>query len=331
MKTKMKKYPILISTIVSCLIIVVSLFILGFFGIKFGVSLGGGEQIEVVMEDEVTKDSYLSKINTVLDKHNYSVDTSFVEDKYTAGDKNTEFTRKKLIVQVASEFTEEEANTIQSEIASTLGVEADSVLVGKIVSSVVSKSALRIGIAFAIIALCFFVFSLVRYDIFAGLSFVIAYLHNIIVYFSLVIITRVQFTIDSLCVIVLLTLVMSAVLIAIYERFRVVTNSQEFDKTPLQEQMLLSEKGTVAPFVGVCVAILILVVGLLIVPSIRFKFIALNCFLALIVTAYTSLVIGPSAYVATLEIREMNIRAIMSRNDTVNKAIKKKVKKNTSK
>ena len=220
--TKLKKYPILISTIVSCCIIVISLFILGFCGIKFGVSLGGGEQIEVVMKDDVTKDSYISSINTVLDKYGYSIDTTFVEDKYTAGTENGEFTRKKLIVQVASEFSEEEATEIQNEIASTLGVEADSVLVGKIVSSVASKSALKIGIAFAIIAVCLFVFALLRYDVFAGLSFIIAYLHNIIVYFSLVIITRVQFTIDSLCIIILLTLVMTAVLIAIYERFIVV-------------------------------------------------------------------------------------------------------------
>lgn len=331
MKTKMKKYPILVSTIISCLIIVVSLFILGFCGIKFGISLGGGEQIEIAMQDNITKDSYISKINTVLDKYNYSIDTSFVEDNYTAGSEFGEFTRKKLVVQIASEFTDEESTEIQKSIASSLNIETKGVYVGKIVSSVASKSALRIGIAFAIIMVCFFVFALVRYNVFAGISFIISYLHNVIVYFALVIITRVQFTIDSLSVIVLLTLVMTAILIAIYERFRLVSRLQDAEKTPIQERMLQSEKDTVKPFAGVCVAVLILIVGLLIVPAIRFKFIALNCLLALIVTAYTSLVIGPSSYVATLEIREMNRKAILSRNDTVNKAIKKKVKKNISK
>ena len=45
MKTA-KKYPLLISIIVSCVLVVASLFILGFFGINLGTSLAGGSQFE---------------------------------------------------------------------------------------------------------------------------------------------------------------------------------------------------------------------------------------------------------------------------------------------
>ena len=123
---------------------------------------------------------------------------------------------------------------------------------------------------------------------------------------------------------------MSTVLVVIYERFRTVSKQQDAEKTPIQERMIASEKSTILPFAAICVATLIVVIGLLFVPAVRIKLLALNILIGLIVTAYTAMLIGPSAYVATLEIREMNRKAVLSRNDTVNKAIKKKVKKNTA-
>ena len=327
MKAKMKKYPILISAIVSCSIIVISLFILGFFGIKLGVSLGGGSQIEVVMKEDGNKSNYVSKVGTVLDKYGYSVDSFFVEDKYTAGDENTNFTKKCLVVQISSDVSEEKATKIKNDICSALSLEEKYVSVDNIVSSVASKNALNLGIAFAIIIVIFFVFGWIRYDIFAGISFIVAFLHNIIVYLSVIILTRVELSVSSLSVVVFMTLVMALVLITMYERFRLVSKLQDADKISTHERMLESEKQTINPFLFVCVAVAILAVGLLFIPSVRMKMVALNILIALLVTAYTALLIGPSTYVATLEIREMNRKAIMSRNDTVNKAIKKKIQK----
>ena len=331
MKTKMKKYPILASTIVSCLIIIVSLFILGFFGMKLGVSLGGGTQIEVTMKENGNKSNYISNIGTVLDKYGYSVDSFFVEDKYVAGEENTSFTKKCLVVQVAGEVDDETATKIQKDISTTLSLNETSVSVRSIVSSVASKSALFLGLAFIIIAAVFFVFGWIRYDIFAGISFVVAFLHNIIVYLSVVILTRIELSISSLSVLMFMTLIMSLVLITIYERFRAVSKQQDADKIPAQERMIESEKHAIKPFLFTCIAVLVFIVASLFIPAMRMKIVALNILIILLVTAYTTLLIGPSTYVATLEIRDMNRKAIMSRNDTVNKAIKKKIKKQKEK
>ena len=327
MKTKMKKYPILLSAIVSCLIIVASLFILGFFGIKLGVTLGGGTQIEVVMKEANEKSNYVSKVGTVLDKYGYSVDSFFVEDKYTASEENTDFTTKCLIIQIAEDIEEENVTKIKNDICSTLSLNEQYVSVNNIVSSVASKSALYLGIAFAIIIVAFFVFGWIRYDIFAGISFIVAFLHNIIVYLSVIILTRIELSVSSLSVLIFMTLIMALALITIYEKFRAISKQQDADKIPTQERMMESEKQTVKPFLFTCVAILIFAIALLFVPSLRMKVVSLNIIIVLLVTAYTTLLIGPSTYVATLEIREMNRKAIMSRNDTVNKAIKKKIKK----
>ena len=66
---------------------------------------------------------------------------------------------------------------------------------------------------------------------------------------------------------------------------------------------------------------------LFIVPVASVRFTAINILIALVVTIYTSLIIGPGVYASLLEMREMNRKAILSRNDTVNKEIKKKVKR----
>lgn len=330
METKVKKYPILVSVILSCLIIIVSLFILGFFGLKLGVSLGGGKQIEIVMQDSESKTSYMSGVQTVLDKYGYKVDSSFVEDKYVASEANTEFTRKCLVIQISSSIDDETSAKISSEIATTLKINENSVTLGNITSSIVAKNALFLGLALGIIALCFFVFGWIRYNIFAGISFIIAFLHNIIIYLSVIILTRIELSLSALSAMVFLTLIMSLALINIYEKFRTSFARQDTNKMPIQERMIESEKSAIKPFLITCVAVAIFAVGLFFIPALRIKIVSANILIGLIVTMYTTLLIGPSAYVATLEIREMNRKAIMSRNDTVNKAIKKKIRKNTA-
>lgn len=333
MKSKMKKYPLLISTIVSCLLIIVSLFILGFFGMRLGVSLGGGTQIEVVMNDGINASDYTSKVGTILKKYNYTIDSNVVQDKFVAGEDQTKFSKKTLIIQVASKMDDETSNKIRNEIVSELGLGENEkyVSVGNITSSVASKNILFLGLAFGILAVCFFIFGWIRYGIFAGLSFIIAFLHNIILFLSVVILTRLQLSITALSALMFLTLVMSAVLITIYERFRVNSTKQDYQKMPVQERMLKSEFEVVKPYGIVAVAIVVLTLCMFFVPIAKMAIIATNILIAILVTVYTTLLIGPSSYVACLEIHEMNEKAVLSRNHTVNKAIKKKIAANTNK
>lgn len=327
--TKLKKYPVLITAIISCAIIVVSLFILGFFGMRLDVSLGGGQQIEVAMENDSQKAKYVSDIKVILDKYGYNISSNFVEDKYLASSENTTFTRKCLIVQISKKFSDEDTASVKSEIASVLNITEDSIVIEPIISSMISKNALLFGLSVGIVALLFFVFGWIRYDIFAAISFIVAFLHNIILYLSIIILTRIELSLTALTSIVLFTLIMNIILVSIYEKFRENNKSQDAEKTPIQERMINSESSAVKPFAISAVAVLIFIIAILFVPALKIKLVALNLLIALIVTAYTSLLIGPSTYVATLEIREMNRKAILSRNDTVNKQIKKKIKKNT--
>lgn len=332
MKIKAKKYPLLICMIISCVVVVTSLFILGFFGMNLGVSLGGGSQFEITMPSDANSVEYVEKVKVAVSGKDYRVDSTFVEDKFVAGEENTDYTQSVLVVKIAKkDISEESKEAIRNAVAEELVINISAISSIENVTSVVkAKNVLFLGLAVGIIALCLFVLGLVRYDVFAGLSFILAYLHNIILYLSILILTRVQLNMMSLGVMLVLTLAMSAVLIQIYEKNREVTRMHTAEKMTVSERMISSEVSAVKSFVFVAVAVFVFACLLMFVPTAIVRFTSLNIVIALVVTMYTSLFVGPGVYASLLELKDYAVKANLSRNDTVNKAIKKKIKKSAS-
>lgn len=330
---KTKKYPLFISLIISCVLVVASLFIMGFFGLKLGTSLGGGSQFEVVLPNDASQTEFVGKIDKVLDNYDLSIDTSYVEDKYIAGETNTTYTEKVLIVKIAeTEISDSVKQEIKMEVSEKLELNIEKISsIEQITSSTRTKNVVFLGVAVGIIAVCLFVLGWIRYDIFAGLSFLLAYLHNIILYLSMIVLTRVQLSLIALAGILILTLVMSALLVQVYEKYREASKSKALEKQTISERMIYAEKQSIKSYAFVAVAVAVITLLLLIVPSARIRWASLALAIALIVTAYTSLIIGPGTYAALAEVKDYSTKAVMSRNDTVNKVIKKKIKKNTKK
>ena len=329
MKLKMKKYPLLISMIISCVIIIASLFVLGFFGMRVGTSLGGGSQFEVNIASGASSKEYVSDVKKVLSDNGLTFDSSVVEDKYVAYDDEGNFTTQVLVVKISERDVKDSTETkVIEQIAKKLNVDKTYVSeIDNITSYTTGKDVLRLGIAIGAIAIALFVFAWIRYDVLAGLSFIVAFLHNIILYLSMLILTRLELNLTSLTVMFILTLVMSLVLIHIYEKYRREAKLHISDKLSISERMIKSESEAVKPFIILVCAVLVAIVFMLFIPANVVKFTALNILIALVVTAYTTLLIGPASYVALLDVRDVRAKAILSRNDTVNKEIKKKIKK----
>ncbi len=330
---KINKYPLLISMIISCVIIVASIFVLAFCGMRLGTSLAGGSQFEIIMTQNSNSSEYVSQIKSIVNKHGKYVDSAFVEDKAVAGENPGDFTRYCLVVNIAgTDISEETKNAIINDIASTLNIDKANISeILPVTNSVEAKSVLFVGIAIAIIAVALFVFAWIRYEVFAGIAFVIAFLHNIILYLSLLILTRVELGLMSLSVALVLTVLMSAVLIHIFEKYREETKLHLAEKMSVSERMIYSETQVVKPYLFIVAAMAILILMLLFVPVSSVKLVAVNILIALIVSAYTALIIGPAVNASLLEIRDLRQRAVLSRNDEINKEIKKKVKKSSSK
>ena len=328
MKTNVKKYPLLISAIVSCVIVVASLFILGFFGMKLGTSLGGGSQFEITLAGDVNTKEYVSAVKEVVSENGYTVDTAFVEDKFKAGESNLEFTDKCLVIKIADKDISDDAELqIRTAIAEKLSISVEKVSAIENITSVIkAKNVLFLGLALGIIIVCLFVCAWLRYDIFAGLSFILANLHNIILFLSIMILSRIQLNMISLISAVVLTLIMSSVLVVVYEKYREQANLQTNDKMTVSERMVASQKATMMPFAIIAGVALVFACLLFFVPVTMVRFAALGTIIALLVTTYTTLVIGPGSYASLLELKNDYLMAVLSRNDTVNKEIKKKIK-----
>lgn len=328
MKTKIKKYPLLISTIVSCVIIIASLFILGFFGLRLGTSLGGGSQFEINVASGASSTEYIAEVKDVLKNHNLTFDSASVEDKYVAIDDEGNYTKQVVVVRISQNNLEDaKESALVNDIAKALEIKTSYISsVENITSIVTGQKVLMLGLAIGIVAIALFVFAWIRYDIFAGLSFIVAFLHNIIVYLALVILTRLELNIVSLVTAFILTIIMSIMLIHIYERYRTEAKLHISDKLSISERMLNSSKSAVKSFVIVLCAAVVILAFMAFVPATVIKFTALNILVAIITTIYTTLLIGPAVYVALLEVRDVRHKAVMSRNDEINKVIKKKIK-----
>ena len=327
MKTN-KKYPLLISAIISCALVVVSLFILGFFGMNLGTSLGGGSQFEVVISNDANTKEYVKNIKSVVSEHGYTVDSSFVEEKFKAREEQFEYTERCLVIKIADkDICDEKETAIRTAVAEKLGIDVEDVSAIEVITSVVKgKDVLFLGLALGIIVACLFVYAWIRFNLFAGLSFILANLHNVILFLSLMILTRVQVNMISLVAIVALTLIMSAVMIVIYEKYKELANLKTEEKMTIAQRMETSEKATIKPYVIIAGIVLVFALLMLFVPVARVRFASLGIIFALIVTAYTTLIIGPGSYAALLELKNDYLMAVLSRNDTVNKEIKKKIK-----
>lgn len=329
MKTTIRKYPLLISLIISCAIIIASLFVLGFAGMRMGTSLGGGSQMEIAVSRDASTKTMVSEIKSVLSENGLTFDSSTVESKYVAIDNEGNYTKEVLIVKISqNNISDEKEATVINQIAAKLNISADTISsIDNITAFATAKNVLMIGLAIGIIAIALFVFAWIRYDVFAGLAFIIAFLHNIILYLSLVIVTRLELNVASLVSIFILTTVMSIILIHIFEKYRTESRLHISDKLSISERMMAAEKSTIQPFVIVAGAAVVVLVFMLFIPALVVKFTALNILVALVVTTYTSLIVGPETYVALLEFIDVRRKAVLSRNDTVNKEIKKKIKR----
>ena len=333
MKKTMKKFPLLICLIISCAIVVASLFVAGFSGIKLAPSLGGGSQFEVAISDTADSKTCVNAIKEVLGDNKLTMDSVAVEDKYLALDGEGAYTKRCIVVKISQNNVSDEVELkVREAIATAVNVPESRVSkIDNIVSSIKSSDILYIGLAVGIIALCLFVFGWIRYDIFAALSFILSYLHNIILTLAIMIIVRIPLGLVSIAAAMILTFVMTALLISIYEKNKVESELHLGEKETVTERMIRSEKYALKPFILVAVACLVFAVLLFVVPVLSIVYSSISIVIALACSAYTALLIGPAVYSAFLEIKTAVDEARLSRNNEINKEIKKKIAKSKKK
>lgn len=329
MKNLQKKYPLLVSLIVSCVIVIASIVVLALCGMKLSPSLGGGSQFEIAIADNADAKTNIQSIKDVLKENNIQYDSFFVEDNSQAGEAVAEFSQRKIVVNiVATNVSDEVESKIKNMVAEKLDVSINNISsIENMVSSIKSKDILLFGLGIGIIAVCLFIFGFVRYDVFAGLSFLLAIIHNLILFLSIIILTRIPLGLVTLAGISVLTLIMLACLVSMYEKNRAEAELHLNEKETPSQRMIRVERAVIKPYSFVALAIVIFSGLLFLVPVYNVMFSAISILIALLVTIYTTIFVAPGVYASILDLRKASFDATLSRNDTVNKVIKKKIAK----
>ena len=327
MKKPIKKYPFLVSLIISFVIVVASIFVVAFCGLKLNPSLGGGSQFEISISDDANAKTYVQRIKNVLKENNISHDSFSVEDKAKAGIEAGTYSQRYIVVKItATNLSDEKEQKIRAEIAEELKISIDDVSsIENIVSSIKPKDILLFGLGIGIIAICLFTFGFIRYNLFAGIAFFLSILHNLILFLSIMILTRIPMGLVSIASIAILSLIMSAVLVSIFEKNKIESEAHLGEKETPSERLIRSEVSATKPYIFVVIAVLVFCLTMFFVPLNNVVYSSLSVIIALIVSVYTTLLIGPSVYGTFLDIKQARFDATLSRNDTVNKVIKKKV------
>ena len=327
MKKEFKKYPLLICLIVSVVLIVSSLFVIGFAGLNFDTTLVGGSQVEVVLPEDANSQEVSNEARVVCKHTGLSLYHTAVQDKFTAGEQNGDYYTRVMVLTIANQnLSEEKQLEFRTELAENLGINIDLISEFETVTNMVEASNLwYVLLSIGVIVLCLFIFAWVRYDIFAAITFMIAYLHNIILYFALSGICRIPVGLASIAAITTLSFIMSAVLIHIFEEFRKTSRLHIDDKLTISEKMINAEKKVILPYALIAAVVLFIVLVLQLSPVFMVRLIALGILISLIICVYTTLLIAPAVYAYLFDLSKSVNEAKLSRNETKNKVIKKKV------
>lgn len=328
MKHKLKKYPLLICLIVSVVIIVASLFVIGFAGLKFDTTLVGGSQIEVVLPDDADTQDYANSARVICKQTGLSLYNVIIEDKFTAGEDNGKYTKRVMVLTFAErEVAAEKQIEYREALAEKLGFDSsDKISEFKVVTNMVeSKNIWFVALSIGIVVVCAFVFAWIRYDIFAAISLFVSYLHTVILYFAMSALTRVPIGLASLAIMVVLMFITSAVLIHMLEEYRKRAKLYIDDKQTITERLIAAQKSSFIPYNGIAAVVLITTLLLMLSPSFMVRLVAISIILALIVCAYTATLVVPGLYAYLLDLSKTSTANKLSRNDTKNKAIKKKI------
>ena len=115
MKKNLKKYPLLVSLIISCVLVVASIFVVAFCGLKLNPSLGGGSQFELSISDSANAKNYVQSIKTVLRENNISYDSFTVEDKAKAGETAGSQSQRYIVVNILATNVSDETELWKNE------------------------------------------------------------------------------------------------------------------------------------------------------------------------------------------------------------------------
>lgn len=243
-------YLILALVIIVCAV-VLSLTV----GINLGSDIGGGSQIEVLIDDQSLVKEQIGKIKETVKENGYEVESIFTEDKGT---------ESYIVVRIADKDVNPE---LSEKIQTKLAVNKENVSSVLVINGTVTKNTVMwAAVAIICVLLAIFIGGWIRYKLIGGFTLIFASLISLLISVALLVITRVRINFTSLIIIITSgALVLFASIYAL-ERVRENSKYKHNENAEPRELVMSSVNSTLKPLIVFLALIFILSLVCVCVP-----------------------------------------------------------------
>lgn len=278
----MKKSKILlpIYLILSLVIIVSAVVVSLTAGINLGIDFVGGKQIEIQIPEGSNSNEYRETVSDVLVEYGLSVDTSFEEDKFT----NTYY-----VVKInTQELSAEDAEAIRTSLAEKLNLPAENISeVLSISGSVTQQTILYVSIAVLGIFAFLFVAGWLRFGVMNGLAILFGAIHNMIVSFAVILLSRIQLSISACVSVFVLSVVFAGMFALVLEHSREAMLSKAHKDETTHQIYQNSFKKVLLPALIILGATVVFALSSLFVATNTIKLFAVSAIICALVAFYS--------------------------------------------
>ena len=305
----MKKSKILlpIYLILSLAIIISAVVVSLTAGINLGIDFVGGKQIEIQVPDGESTTSYKQVIADVLDDYGLSIDTSFEEDK---------FTDKYYVVKInTQELSSDVANKIRTDISQELNIPVENVSeILTISGSVTQQTIINASVAVIGILVFLFVAGWLRLGVMNGLTLLFGTIHNMIITFAVILLSRIQLSVSACVSVFVLSVVFAGLAALLLDNAKELTSSKLNKDETTHVLYAQAFRHILLPVIIILASILVFAVATLFVGTSTIMMFAVASVIS-VITCFYSLHVSSLMGGYLAEVKQLKDKQKLSKNN----------------
>ena len=285
------------------------------FGVNTSTELSGGSQVSINITDPDTSEvlnanKVLGQAKSALSANHLIVEKHMVESNGT---------KTYLVINVTNRKVTN-ADEVRAQIATKTGIDVANISGFKTINpafSPVSIVLFGVGVLVAIIIL--FVVCLKRYKQAGSLTIGLVNLASVIMYFSVIILTRIWLNWASLVSLMISLVITNVILVALLENIKGNISLKQYSGYTEKEITSHFAQKLFIPAVFVCGAIFVMGFALLWVFNAYVQLLALSLMIASLISFFASLILATSVYSNLLIVYNIKQKQKTSKNPNLKK------------
>ena len=271
-------------TIMAFAVVLGAVFVIG-FGFNASAEFGGVYELTIDCFDETKIADNIETAEEILAEYGYKKSEVIIEDRSICDTVVIRYQSKSAV----------NALKVEADVTNELGLNENLVTVSALSLSSATSVALKLLLAFGVVAVGMFVYLLIRMDWKKALTVLVGLATSTLISIALCAITRIQISLISLGIIFLISVLSGVLLTMIFSKIDSISRYQENEKSYIENylDLIMANK-----FRALIPSALVLLIFICLIFTFKkaLVFVGLGGLLALIVSAFITLVFAPNFY-----------------------------------